>query len=85
MNPHTHFLFPFFIALVFSNILNLNIKLVFICGLIGMLVDLDHLWINKPHYFRIKISKLYLKESNFELILDLILIIAIVIVYKLIQ
>ena len=42
MNPHTHFLFPFFIALVLYKLSILSFKFAIICGLIGMLVDLDH-------------------------------------------
>jgi len=42
MNPHTHFLFPFFIALILTKLNLISWKLAVLCGLIGVLIDLDH-------------------------------------------
>ena len=42
MNPHTHFLFPFFIALILNKINLISIELVIFCGVIGVVIDIDH-------------------------------------------
>ncbi|MBR9683106.1 hypothetical protein GOV03_01045 [Candidatus Woesearchaeota archaeon] len=42
MNLHTHFLLPFFIALILTKLNLLSWELAVMCGLIGMLIDFDH-------------------------------------------
>ncbi len=42
MNPHTHFLFPFLIGLILIKFGVLSWKLALLCGVVGVLVDLDH-------------------------------------------
>lgn len=42
---------------------------------------LDYLWIEKPHYMRMKFGKLYFRETHFEFVLDIILILAIIIIF----
>jgi len=42
MNIYTHFLFPFVIASVLAKFNIISWKLAFVCGLIGMFVDVDH-------------------------------------------
>lgn len=42
MNPQTHFLFPFFIAFILTKLNILSWKLAVLCGLIGVLIDIDH-------------------------------------------
>lgn len=42
MNIHTHFLFPFFIALLFSKLGFFSWKFALLAGIVGMLVDIDH-------------------------------------------
>ena len=42
MNPHTHFLFPFFLSAILVKLGILNWKLAIMCGFIGMFVDIDH-------------------------------------------
>ncbi len=153
MNPHTHFLVPFFVASILERIDILNWKLVILCGFIGAFVDidhyfehilhaksnrfslfatwnnsmklhrfnqrsfihnftgvliigmlllllavyeyktslaigigyyshllLDHIWVNKSHWFRFRIFGLYFMENNFEFILDLISILGILVI-----
>lgn len=42
MNPHTHFLFPFFISVILVKLNILSWELAVVCGVIGVLVDIDH-------------------------------------------
>src|SRR3989344_9154685 len=42
MNIHTHFLFPFFIALLFSKLGFFSWKFAILAGIAGMAVDIDH-------------------------------------------
>ncbi len=42
MYPHTHFLFPFFLAMILEKLGIFSWQLVVICGIIGVLVDIDH-------------------------------------------
>ena len=42
MYPQTHFLFPFFVALLLQKMGFLSWKLALLAGIIGVLVDLDH-------------------------------------------
>jgi hypothetical protein len=42
MNLQTHFLFPFFIALILTKLNLISWKLALLCGLIGVLIDVDH-------------------------------------------
>lgn len=42
MYPQTHFLFSFFVALIFVKLGIFNYKIAFFVALVGMLIDLDH-------------------------------------------
>jgi len=42
MYPQTHFLFSFFIALVFAKLGVFDLKIVFFVALVGLFVDFDH-------------------------------------------
>ncbi len=42
MNPHTHFLFPFAIALILNRLGVVSWKLALVCGIVGVVVDADH-------------------------------------------
>ena len=42
MNPETHFLFPFVIASILAKFNIISWKLVLLCGLIGLIIDVDH-------------------------------------------
>lgn len=43
MYPQSHFLFPFFISLILVKLNYLDWKLALLSGIIGVLIDLDHL------------------------------------------
>lgn len=42
MYPQTHFLFPFFLALILTKLNYLSWQLALLAGIVGVLVDLDH-------------------------------------------
>ncbi|PIZ51963.1 hypothetical protein COY27_01890 [Candidatus Woesearchaeota archaeon CG_4_10_14_0_2_um_filter_33_13] len=42
MYPHTHFLFPFTIALVLNRFSIISWKLTVLCGIVGVIIDIDH-------------------------------------------
>lgn len=42
MNPHTHFLFPFFIGMILAKLNILSWKLAVVCGVLGAFMDIDH-------------------------------------------
>jgi len=42
MDPHTHFLFPFTVGLILNKLGIISWKLVLLCGIIGVLIDIDH-------------------------------------------
>jgi len=42
MNPHTHFLLPFLIGMIFENLGIFTFEQALLCGLLGVLVDIDH-------------------------------------------
>jgi len=42
MNPHTHFLLPFLIGLIFRELGVFSLEQALLCGLFGVLVDIDH-------------------------------------------
>lgn len=60
MNPHTHFLFPFALGLVFANLGFLSIPLVIIAACIGVFVDIDHYI---EHILHTKKNKFSLKST----------------------
>lgn len=42
MDPHTHFLFPFAIALILNKLGIISFKLALLCGIFAVLIDIDH-------------------------------------------
>lgn len=60
MNPHTHFLFPFFLALILTKLNLLSWKLALLCGIIAVLIDLDHY---AEHLLHSRTHKLSLKDT----------------------
>jgi hypothetical protein len=60
MNPETHFLFPFVIASVLAKLNIISWKLVLLCGLIGLIIDLDHYL---EHVFHSKSNRFSFKAA----------------------
>jgi len=60
MYPQTHFLFPFFIALILTEFNLLSWKLALLAGTVGVLVDLDHYF---EHIMHAKKNKFSLKDT----------------------
>lgn len=60
MYPQTHFLFPFFIALILTEFGLLSWKLALVAGIVGVLVDLDHYF---EHIMHAKKNKFSLKDT----------------------
>ncbi len=42
MDSHTHFLFPFFLALILAKLQILPVSLAVLAGVIGVIIDIDH-------------------------------------------
>ena len=60
MYPQTHFLFPYFIALILTEFGLLSWKLALLAGLVGVLVDLDHYF---EHMLHAKKNRFSLKDT----------------------
>lgn len=60
MLPHTHFIFPFSIALFLARFNVISLEFALLCGLIGVLVDLDHLI---EHILHAKKKRFSLKDT----------------------
>ena len=60
MNIHTHFLFPFCIALLFSKLGFFSWKFSLLAGIVGMAVDIDHYI---EHILHAKRNRFSLKDT----------------------
>lgn len=56
MNPHSHFLFPFIIALILVKLNILSWQLAIACSLIAVFIDIDHYVEHILHYKRNRFS-----------------------------
>lgn len=57
---YTHFIFPFAIALILTKLDILSLKLAILCGMIGVLIDLDHYI---EHILHARTKRFSLKEA----------------------